>query len=77
MVIYAIGVHLYVFILRYYLVQPITFITALKLGIFPFVLQDIFLRILIAWTAAKVIPSLRKAGYLSGSSKIDIGIEKQ
>ena len=77
MVIYAIGVPYMYCILRYYLVQPITFITALKLGFFPFILQDIFLSILIAWTATKVIPSLRKAGYLSGSSKIDIGIEKQ
>ncbi|WZL75074.1 biotin transporter BioY [Clostridiaceae bacterium 35-E11] len=66
MAVYAIGVPYLYFVIRYYIGKPINFLTAMKLGFFPFILQDIGWSILITFTAVKVIPSLRKAGYVFG-----------
>ncbi|TCO74382.1 biotin transporter BioY [Marinisporobacter balticus] len=63
--VYSVGVPYMYMIIRYHIGKPITFMTALKLGFFPFIIQDIFWSVLIVYTATKVIPSLRKAGYVS------------
>jgi biotin transport system substrate-specific component len=63
MTVYSIGVPYLYMIIRFHSGKSITFMTALKLGFFPFIIQDVCLTILIAYTATKVIPALRRAGY--------------
>ncbi|QXM07193.1 biotin transporter BioY [Crassaminicella indica] len=63
--VYSIGVPYMYMIMRFYSGKSITFMTALKFGFFPFVIQDICWSILIAYTATKVVPALRRAGYVS------------
>ncbi|MCT4621083.1 MAG: biotin transporter BioY [Marinisporobacter sp.] len=65
MAVYSIGVPYMYMMIRFHIGKPITFMTALKLGFFPFIIQDICWSILIAYTATKVIPALRRAGYAS------------
>ncbi|QEK11037.1 biotin transporter BioY [Crassaminicella thermophila] len=61
--VYSVGVPYLYMVIRYHIGKPITFMTALKLGFFPFIIQDILWSVLISYIAIKVVPSLRKAGY--------------
>jgi len=62
--VYAVGVPYLYFILNGYLGKSVPFLTVLKSGFLMFIIQDICWSILIAFTAAKIIPSLRRAGYI-------------
>lgn len=62
--VYMIGVpYLYV-ILNNYLGKSVSFMVALKTGFLMFIVQDIAWCILASIVAVKIIPSLRKAGYV-------------
>ena len=74
--VYSIGVPYMYLILRYYMAEPFTIQMALKIGLLPFIVQDICLSILASLIAVKTIPALRKAGYLSKAAGINVGIEK-
>jgi biotin transport system substrate-specific component len=63
-VVYLIGVPYIYLMIRYYLAKPFTFAMAIKVGFLPFILQDIVKSLFIAFAATKVIPSLRRAGYM-------------
>lgn len=61
--VYLVGIpYLYTMINRV-AETPITFMTAIKLGYIPFILQDLIKCILIALTSVRIIPHLRKNGY--------------
>ncbi len=62
--VYAIGLPYLYFMIRYYVGKPITFMTTLKFGFFPFIIQDLCWCVFAGFVATKVIPSLRKAGYI-------------
>ena len=61
--VYAIGVPYLYIVLKYYMGSNITFFTALRTGFLMFIIQDIGWSVLITFTAIKIIPSLRRAGY--------------
>lgn len=63
--VYTIGVSYLYMIIHYYVGKSITFMMAMKLGFFPFIIQDLCWSIFIAFTATKVIPVLRRAGYIN------------
>jgi len=66
--IYAVGVPYLYFILKYYMGADITFYTALRTGFLMFIIQDIGWSVLITFTAVKIIPTLRRAGYILNKS---------
>lgn len=63
-VVYAIGVPYLYIIINQYLGSPMTITAAIKVGLAPYILQDVLLSTLVAFVATKVVPSLRKAGYV-------------
>lgn len=65
MSVYLVGVPYLYMILKYYMGGDITFYTALKTGFLMFIVQDMGWSLLITIIAVKIIPSLRRAGYLS------------
>lgn len=65
MVVYAIGVPYLYLIVKYYLGKAMTFPQAITVGFTPYIIPDIFLSILVAYTATKVIPVLKKSGYIN------------
>ncbi|KXG78641.1 biotin transporter BioY [Thermotalea metallivorans] len=64
MVIYGIGVPYLYLIVNQYLGKSMSFGAALAAGFTPYILPDLCLSALIAFTSVKVIPSLRRAGYV-------------
>ena len=62
--VYAIGVPYLYFILNSYLGKAVPFSTVLKTGFLMFIVQDIGWSLLITFTAVKIIPSLKKAGFM-------------
>ena len=62
--VYLVGVPYLYMILNNYLGKNVPFFTVLKSGFLLFIIQDICWSILIAFTATKIIPSLRRAGYI-------------
>ncbi|MBS3994271.1 MAG: biotin transporter BioY [Alkaliphilus sp.] len=64
MSVYALGVPYLYLILNNYLGKEVPFATVLRSGFLLFIVQDISWSILIAFIAVKIIPSLRKAGYI-------------
>jgi len=61
-----VGVSYLYLILRFYMGNPdTTVMSALSIGLFPFILKDLALYIVVALTASKVLPVLRKAGLLA------------
>ncbi|SHJ49928.1 biotin transport system substrate-specific component [Geosporobacter subterraneus DSM 17957] len=62
--VYAVGVpYLYV-IINQYIGKEMSFMAAVKVGLVPYVVQDVLLSALVAFTATKVVPTLRRAGYV-------------
>lgn len=62
--VYAIGVPYLYLILNLYLGKSISIQKAVMIGFTPYIVQDVILSLIIALTAVKVIPRLRKSGYL-------------
>lgn len=59
---YLIGVPYLYFVIKLYLGKNITILYALEKGLFPFIVKDILLGIIIAATAAAAVPALIKSG---------------
>lgn len=68
-IVYLIGVpYLYV-IFKTNINPDITFNGALKLGLYPFIIQDLIKCILVAATSIKIIPAIRRAGFIPETVK--------
>ncbi len=63
-VVYLVGVPYLYMIFNVYRGQATDFGTALKWGLYPFVAQDLVKCFIVALTAVKVLPALRRAGYV-------------
>ncbi len=63
-VVYLVGVPYLYMIFKVYKGNAITFNTALKWGFYPFIVQDLVKCFLVALTSVKVLPALRRAGYV-------------
>lgn len=63
-VVYLIGVPYLYMIFNVYNGKAITFGMALKWGLYPFVIQDLVKCLIVAITGMKVLPALRRAGYV-------------
>ncbi len=61
--LYAIGAPIFYLIFK--TITPTTFNGAMKLAVYPFLPNDLIKIVLVSVTSFKVIPILRKAGYLS------------
>lgn len=64
-VVYLVGVPYLYMIFNIYKGKAIAFGTALKWGLYPFVAQDLVKCFIVALTGVKVLPALRRAGYVS------------
>ncbi|WIV12788.1 biotin transporter BioY [Proteiniborus sp. MB09-C3] len=64
-IVYVIGVPYLYFMINRVAEAPITFSAAIKMGLIPFVVQDIIKCVIVAITAIKVVPVLRKSGYIN------------
>jgi biotin transport system substrate-specific component len=62
--VYGVGVPYLYIILNVYLGREVPLLTVLKTGFLIFIIQDLCWCILIAYTSAKIIPSLRRSGYV-------------
>jgi len=62
--VYIVGVPYLYMIFNVYLGKPVSFATALAWGFTPFIVTDIIISILVALTAVRVMPILRKSGYI-------------
>lgn len=71
-VLYVIGAPYLYLIFNKVLNTPTTFNTAMKLAVYPFLLQSLVKCLLVSFTSLRVIPVLRKAGYLDISKKKEI-----
>ena len=72
LVIYIIAVPYLYLILNNVLNIPTTFSTAMKGGFLPFIIQDLGICVLISITSLKIVPALRKAGYLERDEKKEV-----
>lgn len=63
-VVYSIGVPYLYLTINFYLGKSLTFTQAIAAGLLPYLIPDFFFSILIAYTATKVVPILRKSGYI-------------
>ena len=64
LIVYLFGIlHLYI-ILDLYLGKTLSFMQLLWIGFLPYILFDVLQSAIIAWIALKVMPLLRKSGYL-------------
>jgi biotin transport system substrate-specific component len=65
LIVYGLGVpYLYMIVKHYFGKATFTFSAALAAGFIPYILPDIVLSILISITAVKIIPILRRTGYV-------------
>lgn len=64
MIVYALGVPYLYFIIKYYMGNTMTFSQAIGVGFTPFIVADLLLSMLVAFTGLKVIPILRENGYI-------------
>ncbi|MCK4258577.1 MAG: biotin transporter BioY [Halanaerobiales bacterium] len=64
MVVYLIGVPYIYFIVKYYFGKAMTFKQAIVIGFTPFILLDLLKCVIVAYTATKIIPAIRRAGYI-------------
>jgi len=62
--VYLVGVPYLYMIFNVYLGKEVSFSTALAWGFTPFILTDIFISVIVALTAVRVVPVLKKAGYI-------------
>ncbi|MTI48296.1 biotin transporter BioY [Sporosalibacterium faouarense] len=63
-IVYSVGVPYLYYIIKLYLGKSITISGALKTGLYPFIIQDIVKSIFVAITALKVLPAIRRTGYV-------------
>jgi len=61
--VYLFGVTYLYFIVNFYLHKPMTMITAITVGFVPYITPDFILSILVALTAVRVVPILKRNGY--------------
>lgn len=61
--VYLFGVAYLYLIINFYLHKQMTVITAITVGLVPYITSDLILSILVALTAVRVIPILKKNGY--------------
>lgn len=66
--VYIIGVPYLYFMINRVTEVPITFSTAIKMGLIPFIVQDIIKCIIVAVTAVKIVPILGRLGYIPKKS---------
>ncbi|MGF7058558.1 biotin transporter BioY [Brassicibacter mesophilus] len=64
-IVYLVGVPYLYFIVNRVASTPISFVTAIKVGFIPYITSDLIFSILVALTSVKIIPVLRKAGYVA------------
>jgi biotin transport system substrate-specific component len=64
MVVYLIGVSYLYLIVNFYLQKQMAVSKALAIGFLPYITADLIMSVIIAITAVRVIPILRKAGYI-------------
>jgi biotin transport system substrate-specific component len=69
-VVYAIGVPYLYMIFNFYMGKAIDFNTALKWGLYPFIVQDLVKCLVVAITSVRVIPAIRRAGYVKNPKTI-------
>ena len=69
LVVYIIGIAYLYLILNNVLNVATTFNGAMKLGFYPFILQDLAICVIISVTSLKLVPALRKAGYQERDEK--------
>lgn len=62
--VYVIGVPYLYFMINRVAEAPITFSAAIKIGLIPFIVQDLIKCIIVAITAVKIVPILIKSGYI-------------
>lgn len=74
-IVYLVGMPYFYFIFNNVLNTPTTLADSMKLAVYPFLAQDLVKCILVAATSLKVIPILKKSGYLTSSKKEDILIK--
>lgn len=72
LVVYIIGIPYLYLILNNVLNVPTTFGAAMKGGFYPFILQDLGICVIISVTSLKIVPILRKAGYLERDEKKEV-----
>lgn len=63
-VLYAIGVPYLYAILNFYMGKNLPFSAAVAAGFTPFILQDLIMSVLVALSAVKIVPILRRAGLI-------------
>lgn len=61
--VYLIGVAYLYLIINFYLHKQMTVNTAITVGLVPYITSDLILSILVALTAVRVVPILKKNGY--------------
>lgn len=61
--VYLCGVGYLYLIINFYLDKQMTLQTAITVGFLPYIIPDLILSILIALTAIRIVPILRKSGY--------------
>ncbi|QIB27738.1 biotin transporter BioY [Caloranaerobacter azorensis] len=66
MIVYGIGVPYLYLIVNYYLGKDMTFRQAIYAGFALYIIPDLLLSALVAFTSVKVIPTLKKLGYKKG-----------
>ena len=62
--VYAIGLSYLYFIVNVYFGRPMPIGMVLSVGFLPYIVSDLIMNCVIAATAVKIIPALRKNGYL-------------
>ena len=65
MVVYAVGVPYLYFISNIYLGETLTVFQAIAAGFLPHILPDIFLSIIVVLTAVRVVPVIKRNGYIA------------
>ncbi len=63
-VVYACGVPYLYAVVNFYLGKAMPFSAAVTAGFTPFILQDLIMSVLIALTAVRIVPILRRAGLI-------------
>lgn len=63
-VVYMVGVPYLYLIFNFHLGKAINFATALNYGLYPFIVQDLVKCLVVAATGLRVLPAIRRAGYV-------------
>ncbi len=70
--LYIIAIPYFYLIFNKVISTPMTFATTMKTAVYPFIIQDLIKCVLASVTSLKVIPILRKAGYLDREEKREV-----